>query len=220
MVNNPSHNPTFLSKKIHGSFTDALNQMVIKYIVDNAVFTNNHVLEKLKDSIKTCTNLPIVKNIPALYNDESLAVYNITDKIILGKPDILLDTNSAIAVYYAENDLLRWAPRSAANNYVILAEGLILLMAVQYYLANNYHVQQSLFCLACKNAVQNALHNYITNNQLNIPDIFELHDVKKYCTQFGYDPQLFKQKHLQAKLLGATMVEADFTFLMFFGLGE
>lgn len=220
MVNNPLHNPSFLSNKIHASFTEALNQMVIKYTADNAVFTNNHSIDKLKESIKTCTNFPIVKTIPELYENENLAVYNSTDKIILGKPDILLDTNPAMAVYYAEHDLLRWAPRSAANNYIILAEGIILLLAVQYYLKNATNLYKGLFCFACKNAIQNELDNYITNNHLNIPDIFELHEVKRYCTKFGYDPRLFKQKHLQATLYGATMVDADFTFLMFFGVGE
>jgi hypothetical protein len=218
MVNNPLHNPSFLSRKVHQCFTATINQMIIQYAEANAVFTNAHVIEKLKDCIKKHTNFPIVPAHEVII-EESFSIYNTTDKVILGKPDILLATNPEMAVHYVENDVLRWAPRSAANNYIIMAEALILLAAVHYYVKQTLTGQRSLFCLACKNAIQNNLQDYITNNQLSIPNIFEIHEVKRYCKQNNYDPQLFNQKHIEANFYGTTMIEADFTFLMFFGVG-
>ena len=219
MVNNPTHKPFFLSRRVSECFSTCINEMVIKHAEDNTVFTNDMVIEQFKECIVEHTKFPIINTTPEIHDDTTLAVYDSTDKLILGKPDILLATNPEMAVYYAENNLLRWAERSAANNYIIMAEGIILLMAVQYYLQNTYAVRQGLFYFACKTAIQNELHNYIVNNQLYIPNIFELPEVQKYCNKYGYDPQLFKQKHLQARFFGGTIVGGDFTFLMFFGVG-
>lgn len=216
MVNNPLHTPGVLSSKVHSCFTETINQMVIKYNEANAVFNNAMVIEKLKECVQKKTNFPIATEIRER-NDRNLCLYDAGEKQILGKPDILLDANPEIAIHYVESDLLRWAPRTAANNYIIMAEALLLLTAVHYYVKNTLTGQRSLFCLACKSATQNNLQDYITNKRLYIPNIFDLHDVKRYCRQNNYDPALFKQKNIEAQFYGTTLIEADFTFLMFFG---
>jgi hypothetical protein len=240
MVNNPTYTPYFLWRKLANPISLFVTNKVRAYqqTAHYRKLMSKEVVQFIQHIMPiTIGNIKLIDDIATRFGDtDKIALYEDATTSIIGIPDVMTDTHPPLNVYYIEHRQLRKTlnvlnrqdkkvenvtPNNPKVFESFLAEGLLLLTAVDYASKNCYNTNASLVVMACTQEMVNLLQPHFESKLiLHIADITALPYIHEYLAIHNMDAQLLKQKNCNLTLFDTIHIEQDGSCLLYWGVDK